>query len=79
MIDKNRLFKGEKGTYLDAILIETPNSEFSDYMIKQSVSKEEREQGIEGNVLGNAKKFGGTQIHPADPMGNYEPDPDLGF
>lgn len=76
-IDKNRLFKGEKGTYLDAVLIETPNSEYADYMIKQSVSKEEREQGIEGNILGNAKKW--ETIPPKDPQGNYEPDDDLSF
>ena len=76
-IDKNRLFRGEKGTYLDCVLIETPNSEYSDYMIKQSVSKEERENGVEGNILGNAKIFAtaGTK----DPQGNYEPDPDLPF
>lgn len=77
-IDKNRLFEGKKGTYLDAIMIETPNSEYGDYMIKQSVSKEERESGIEGNILGNAKKFG-TYVAPPDPEGDYEPDPNLGF
>ena len=55
-IDKARLFKGEKGTYLDVVLIETPNSPYSDYMVKQSVTKEEREQGVE-IILGDAKVF----------------------
>ena len=55
-IDKNRLFKGEKGTYLNLILIETPNSQYSDYMVKQQVSKEEREKGIE-IILGDGKNF----------------------
>jgi len=56
-IEKQRLFTGKKGTYLDAVLIETPNSEYGDYMIVQSVSKEEREQGVKGNILGNAKSI----------------------
>jgi len=51
-IDKARLFEGKKGTYLDIVLIPTPNSEYSDYMIKQSVSKEEREAGVD-IILGN--------------------------
>ena len=57
-IDKSRLFKGEKGTYLDAVLIETPNNQYGDdYMIVQSVSKEEREQGVRGEILGNGKNI----------------------
>ena len=43
-IDKSRLFEGKKGLYLDLVLIETPNSPYSDYMVKQSVTKEERER-----------------------------------
>ena len=59
-IDKARLFKGEKGTYLDiTTFIDTDNpSEYGDHgFIAQSVSKEEREQGVKGNILGNAKVF----------------------
>ena len=45
-IDKARLFKGEKGTYLDCVLIETPAAKYGkDWMIVESVSKEEREAG----------------------------------
>jgi len=56
-IDKNRLFKGEKGIYLDVILIPTPNSEYQDYLIKQSITKEEREAGLEMPIIGGAKNF----------------------
>lgn len=56
-IDKSKLFKGEKGTYLDIILIETPNGQYGDYMIAQSVSKEERAAGVKGAILGNAKNL----------------------
>jgi hypothetical protein len=56
-IDKSKLFKGEKGTYLDAVVF--LNDEKDQYgnngMITQSVSKEEREKGGKGVILGNAK------------------------
>jgi len=55
-IKKEKLYKGAKGLYLDAVLIETPDNQYgNDYMVVQSVSKEEREQGIRGEILGNAK------------------------
>ena len=55
-IDKSRLYKGAKGTYLDITLIESPNNQYGDdYMIVQRVSKEERLAGVKGAILGNAK------------------------
>lgn len=61
-IEKERLFKGKKGTYLDLVLIPTPQSEYGhDFMAVQSVSKEEREAGKRGNILGNA-----TILHRKD-------------
>jgi len=82
-IEKARLFVGEKGTYLDCIMIETPNSEYGDYMIKQSVSKEERERGVEGAILGNAKIITKRQPQndntPPDVTVDTGYDPDLGF
>lgn len=56
-IQKERLYKGSKGTYLDIALIPTPNSEYGDFMIVQSVSKEERDKGVRGPILGNAKNM----------------------
>lgn len=60
-IEKARLFKGQKGTYLDALLIYKPSQYGQDYMVVQSVSKEEREQGIKGPIIGNA-----TILHRKD-------------
>lgn len=61
-IEKARLFKGEKGTYLDILLIETPNNQHGNsHMIVQAVSKEERLAGIKGPILGNAKTVGAPQ------------------
>lgn len=62
-IDKARLFKGAKGIYLDVILIDKKNEFGDDYMIVQSVTKEEREKGIRGPILGNAR-IRGTQQAP---------------
>lgn len=60
-IDKTRLFKGAKGTYLDFALMEHdhPDQYGNDFMIVQSVSKEERQKGVKGAILGNGKYAGG--------------------
>ncbi len=59
-IEKGRLFKGAKGTYLDAqVFIDIDNvGEFGDNgMIVQQITKEERENGVKGQILGNATVF----------------------
>lgn len=58
-IDKARLFKGERGTYLDCTLLynATTDTYGNNGMITQDVSKEDREAGIKGAILGNAKEF----------------------
>ena len=58
-IEKQRLYEGAKGKYLKVIAIETPNSEHGDYMVVQEVTKEEREAGTKGPILGNGKNLGG--------------------
>lgn len=71
-IEKARLFKGKNGAqYLDAILIESTNSQYGDdFMVTQSVSKEEREKGIRGPILGNAKYLGQRNARNAPPAGS---------
>ena len=59
-IEKARLFKGQKGVYLDAtVFIDT--AELDQYgnsgMITQDVKKEEKDQGVKGAILGNCKVF----------------------
>lgn len=57
-IGKARLYKGKKGTYLDAVLIPTPDSKYDQtHMVVESVTKEEREQGIKGAIIGNATEI----------------------
>ena len=59
-IDKDRLFQGKKGSYLDAtVFLNDEEGQYGDNgMITQSVSKEEREAGVKGNILGNVKILG---------------------
>ena len=59
-IDKARLFKGKKGAYLDATVfidIDQLDQYDNSGMITQDVSKEEKQQGVKGNILGNCKVF----------------------
>ena len=59
-IDKSRLFKGEKGTYLDLTTF-FDTAEQDQYenngFISQSTTAEEREQGVQTPILGNVKVF----------------------
>lgn len=59
-IEKARLYQGNKGTYLDAtVFIDMDNpGPYGDHgMITQDVTKEERQAGTKGPILGNCKVF----------------------
>jgi hypothetical protein len=57
-IEKERLYQGKKGKYLDIVLIPTPNAKYEQtHMVVQSISQDERKAGIKGNILGNAKEI----------------------
>jgi len=69
-IDKARLYQGAKGQYLDAtVFLNDEQGQYGDNgMITQSVSKEERESGVKGAILGNVKilgEFGDNNSAPA--------------
>lgn len=57
LIEQARLYPGRKGRYLDATLF--LNEETDQYgnngFIVQSVTKEEREAGVKGPIIGNVK------------------------
>ena len=75
-IEKNRLFKGEKGIYLDLIAFEITNkSESKDtHLVKQSLSKEDRslmtdEQIKAMPILGNLQVWGEyKEVEPQSSM-----------
>lgn len=59
-IEKARLFKGAKGTYLDATVfidLDQLDQYGNSGMITQDVSKEEKQQQVKGAILGNCKLF----------------------
>jgi hypothetical protein len=77
-IDKNRLFKGEKGTYLDADiwLNDEPDKFGNDASVSMAQTKEERTAKSPKIYIGSAKKkFGWENEQPArskPPAQRYE-------
>ena len=56
-IDAKRLYKGKKGQYLSATLFlkEEVDQYGNNGFIVESITKEEREKGLKGTIIGNAK------------------------
>jgi hypothetical protein len=81
-LDKGHFFKGQKGIYTDLVLI--PNKDGTDQygndgFVSQGVSKEAREKGTKGAILGNYKKInrGGDTAAPQKVKAQTKPDPSL--
>ena len=74
-IDKSKLFKGAKGTYLDAVVFlkDEADQYGNNGMIVQSITKEEREQGVKGVILGNAQLSTPQQAQPTTQEGDDLP------
>ena len=59
-IDKARIFEGKKGKYIDLstfIDLDQVDEYGNNGFISQSVSKEERQQGVQTPILGNCRVF----------------------
>jgi len=68
-IQKARLYKGEKGTYLDATLVMKPDQHGNIGFITQDISKEEREAGTDPIYIGKVRKrFGLDESKPQSPI-----------
>jgi hypothetical protein len=70
-IEKARLFKGAKGTYLDLttfVDLDNQDKYENNGFVSQSVSKEERDAKVQTPILGNVKVFY-REDAPADPAG----------
>ena len=84
-IDKMRLFSGQKGKYLDATVfidVDQLDQYGNSGMITQDVSKEEKQQGVKGNILGNCKLFwteGGQAPQQQAPAQGFQQAPAQGF
>lgn len=90
LVDKNKLFTGEKGRYMDITLLENKNGTDqygNDFMVVQDIGKEAREKGEKGPILGNGKYVGAkpdTAKSPASDQPKFADDnkpaeDDLGF
>ena len=75
-IDKSKLFKGAKGTYLDLTLFETPDSKYGDdYRVVQDLGKDARARGEKGAILGNGKIIGAKPQQEREPQYDQAPPP----
>lgn len=66
-IDKKYLFEGKNGKYLDMVLFENkagPDQYGNDGFITQGISKEAREAGERGPIIGNWKNI---VVKPKEP------------
>ena len=78
-IEKDKLYKGKKGTYLNISIIwkDQPDEYGNHGMVVQDVGKEAREAGEQGAILGNVKNLQVKQKSQPEP--EHRPDnPDDG-
>ncbi len=81
-IDKSALFKGAKGTYMDLVLIENrdgPDQYGQDGFIAQEISKERRDRGEKGPIIGNWKHVGKQESRPSTQNGAAPPSQSADF
>jgi hypothetical protein len=78
-IEKSRLFKGEKGVYLDLttfIDLDNQDQYGNNGFISQSVTKEERDNKVQTTILGNCKVFyKKDEQQPAQQQQQYQQSP----
>lgn len=63
LLDKARFKRitrkdGKEAVFCDLVLFETPDGKYGDYVVKQSLTKEERLAKKEMPILGNGKNWG---------------------
>lgn len=83
-IPREAIFVGKKGKYIDVVLMENkggPDDYGNDGFVAMSVSKEDREAGKKGVIIGNWKRIGQKkeQSKPAPakaPAASPEPESD---
>ena len=76
-IDKDHLFDGKNGKYLDLALMENkdgPDQYGNNGFVTQGISKEKRDAGERGPIVGNWKHVGQTKA-PAPQKPNPAADP----
>ena len=57
-VDRSLFFQGQKGKYMDLVFFENkdgPDQYGNTHYVVQGVSKEQRDKGVRGPIIGNAK------------------------
>lgn len=75
LIDKGLLFQGKSGKYLGVVIWENRDGEDrygNTHTIVQDVTKEQREQGIKGKIIGNLKMWDPPQQGASSPRANTQ-------
>ena len=58
-LEERWIVRGKRGEWTDLLLIETPNNEYGNsHMVVQAVTKDAKDQGLRGPIVGNTKTFG---------------------
>lgn len=78
LLDASRFKKvtkrnGKEAAYCELVLIDTPNGQYGDFMVKQSVTREERTAKLEMPILGNGKNWAKSEQgnrRPSSPAGS---------
>lgn len=82
-IDKDALFKGEKGTYGDfTVMLNDSVDQYGNHgFITQDIGKERRANGEKGPIVGNGKMVEGASASKpaAKPASSADADDDLPF
>lgn len=76
-ITKERIKPGKNGKYIDLVLFEKPDNYGNDGFVAEDVTKEEREAGTRGAIVGNWKTLGGAKRPVSKPSPPKQPPPDL--
>jgi hypothetical protein len=59
LMKEQKITKSKNGDYwLNLVQVETPQSQYTDYKLSESTTKEERDAGNWGEVFGNGKQLG---------------------
>jgi hypothetical protein len=76
-LQKDRFYKGKKGIYADLVLLEKPSEEYGDDgFIVEAITKEERDQEIRGNRVGNWSYIKKPAPEPYQPTSKQPPPPE---
>lgn len=76
-IPREKIVVGKNGKYADFVLFDKPDSYGNSGFVAMDVTKEEREAGTRGPIVGNWKEFGAKKPVQQQSAPKPPADPDL--